>query len=1044
MKIYKISGVEDFMGGVKDYDISQMPEEDQLTNEQKSKIRSDTLNLNDSFKRLQYFLRYPNTAYMSLYDIEKCFSWGANQNDLKNALELWLKNPENTIRYSIAYGLPEWAYDTIIKYFSPLKISHEAVGDILSNEDKFPINFVNFFKSKYSDIANGIQDTSKENKINLIKNYIEFPSEKNITILTNIQNKSELDMSNPNRYLFKDQSKRSMSFEIKRYLMNSSVMWDDISRIVKNKSDNYWDLLSTEMLDELMLIKQHYEEGRFFYKEDNPFIIAISNHTWGQTKTIFLGNKIVSANIIQNIINVLGNVNSNHYCELNWGNSSALRYKVDIDEDLELPDSIYLINAQENKYYDIADNGRLIANLNNDSYRYDSFYIDELRKATHTTTKEDSDIFNNWINDILSNKKLTNEQYLKLVESSAVKSITEKAGSDLYSSKVNNHEVLNEDDYDPNEQISWRETWPFTMKAAFNLWEKIPINVRAATSDNACTWFVYFSGLFPCDSVYKRAQKYIRETQKILDYIECSGDSKVLREKLKTELDIKEKDIENKIMDKMPEFLKSDAVKKYKLSDFPDVFEYAKQMLKSNIEDEMTYDYKSQSEKSKIDIVTKEISETNIYLIDEYVYTQFLGEDGVNYFSGSPKEVNGFFIQGRSVFGDNSSIIIFTDKIQSNTTSEMILNELGINASSTNMSLSEENTLWHEVSHAFLDKFVYGRIDKEYETGNTSQWLKSPQEISAITYGNLQHIKRKIKQYFEYIYPFPERITQGLINQIKFDIIETFAWEFQGMEKQQALMNIQNTMPEFNDEVLDAMNSMSKEEQINMMTNMFTEFFMRKMMRSKVEDELTSQFKNMGEDINKVNFQEKVIIPEDDNFSQSTYSEDEFIKELSKRNYYQEFLKKCNEIIKNAYNNFDLEYFISMYRPYVLKNNPQKLHPVFKLEDLLLLMFGQPATIGSANIESVNPIFSEAIPPQLLLDVKEIVKRQRKLLSNTVNTNKETPISPDEAEEAGQFIAEMDQDYGPDWMWVAKNKANIKLSKNNWYKICLLFNKIIK
>ena len=1031
MKIYKKAGVEDFMGGIKDYDLSQMPEENQLTNEQKDKIRENTLNSNNPSMKLKYFLRYPNTAYLSIWDIEKCILWGEPTDSVKQALYLWLQ--KERISYGIPFELPNWAYQMIIDNFSKKIINEEIAGYIIAHKDNFPDFFVQFIEHQYPEISKSMRNSSIENRRKITKQYIEFPSEENLSILTNIQANAEIDKSNPNLYKLKSPNERELSFEMNQYLMENWGIYTYIDKIIKNNYDQEWYINATEMLDELYEIQRHLDAETFFHHEGNPFILVFTDSNWGKIRTVFLGNKVIDPIVIYNSIKILENIDSNSYVTMYWGDSKTMDSNQENEE--ILPNSIYLIENKSDgnmNSHDIANAGHNIAKIQKESWNYNDNYITNIKKAIHINPKEEADMFDTWINNKIGTKKLTDEQYLEIVSSPYVKEITEKAGTDLFSSKIQDAFVLDEE-YDPNYSKSWREVWPFSMNSAFNLWSKIPVNVRAAAANDSCSWFVYMSGLFPCNVVLEKARRYIMDTKKVINHIQCLDGTEKIREILIKEIEVKEKDIENKIRNKMSDFLQSDAVKKHKLSDFPEVFDYAKKILQDNISNEMTYDYSNQSNISKIEKSINEIGETNIYFIDENKYMNFLGEDGVKYFSASPKDANGFFVSGYSMFGENSSIIIFTRRPGSESlTSEKILEELGIKPYLNDLSLSEENTLWHEVSHAFLDQIVYGKTELHKET--PSEWLKSPQEISAITYGNLQHIKRKIKQYFESIFPFPERITQGLLNQIKFDIIDMFSWEFQGMNKQEALLNIKQSIPEFDQNAIDAMESMSKEEQINMMTNMFTEFFMRKMMRSKVEDQLKSEFESIGKDINTINFQEKeVVVPEED--IKSTYSQDEIIQELSKRNDYQEFLNQCKQSIKNAYNNYDLNDFISTYRPYISKNNPQTIHPVFQFEDLLLLMFGPPATISSVNVESTNPLFSDFIPTQLLMDVKEIVKRKRDLLSNQIHPSNETPISPDEAEEAGKFITEMDQDYGPNWMWVARNKNTIKIfgNNNNWY-----------
>ncbi len=1041
MKIYRISGVEDFMGGVSEYDLDRMPPEDQLTTEQRRKIRDETLSHGNPSKNLKYFLKYPNCAYLSLWDIAKCSKWGEDPETIRVALESWLSI--NKIDYGIPYDLPEWAYDLIIKHFRSSAFSIEVAGDVLTNEDKLPERFVQFIASKFPEISNGLKDTSINKRKALVKSYIEFPSKETLEILKNIQTKTEMDTSNPEQYSYRDAEERSLSFDIKRYLLNDIDMWWDHAKKIMAYNDDSWSMKSEEMLEELDLVRDAYSKNKQFYKDGNPFSIVVGRSDFGITKTLFLGNKVTKTDIVDRAIQSVGKSVSNNYWYMYWGETGKLQYEIENFPE-GAPASVYLINEDgNNEYYDLADGGGLIttSRYENNSYSSEPF-VDGLKSVVRITEKEETDLYREWIDEKLSSGKLTNQEYLAIVQSRNVQKMTEKAGQDLYSTKIQNNTVLNAESYNPNRQTSWRESWPFYIQSALDIWSKIPLDVRSAAASEVGSWFLCLSGLFPCNKVLEFAKKWPSDMKKVKDHIACTGDSEKLRQEINSIIDSKLKEVKDRLDKSMPSFLGSEAVKKYQLSNFSEVYAQAVEAIKHNLEDEKSYGYSDGKDVSKIDKVIKSLGETNVYFIDANKYMQFLGEDGINYFSHSPRDCNGFFIDGYSEFGDNPSIVIFTDQTSSMPNSEQILKELGIYAKSNDLSLSEENTLWHEVAHAFLSKIVYGRSYGEIE--NESQWLTSPQEISAITYGNLQHIKKRIKEYFESIYPFPERITQGLLSQIKSDIIDVFAWEFQGMSKREALYGIKSAMPEFDEEAMEAMQSMSKEEQIDMMTYMFTEFFMRKMMKSKVEDQLSSQMKEVGKDINKIDFREEIVIPED-NYSSSTMTQrDEIISQISKRQDYQQFIAGCQQIIKNEYNTSSKEYFLNTYRPYIARNSPQSLHPIFGFEDLLLLMFGPPATISSVNIENTNSLFESVIPQQLLFDVREIVKRQRKLDESKVREVKETPVSPDEADEAGQFITEMDKDYGPDWMWVAKDKSHIVVlgNKNNWYRMALSINKL--
>ena len=60
--------------------------------------------------------------------------------------------------------------------------------------------------------------------------------------------------------------------------------------------------------------------------------------------------------------------------------------------------------------------------------------------------------------------------------------------------------------------------------------------------------------------------------------------------------------------------------------------------------------------------------------------------------------------------------------------------------------------------------------------------------------------------------------------------------EFSGSNKEEALKRVSDAMPEFDNDVLDMLNNMTKKEKIEYLVNMFTEYFMGKFFREKVED----------------------------------------------------------------------------------------------------------------------------------------------------------------------------------------------------------------
>jgi hypothetical protein len=370
------------------------------------------------------------------------------------------------------------------------------------------------------------------------------------------------------------------------------------------------------------------------------------------------------------------------------------------------------------------------------------------------------------------------------------------------------------------------------------------------------------------------------------------------------------------------------------------------------------------------------------------------------------------------------------------------LEALGIDAAENkgDLKFSEEGTLWHEVSHSFLD-YINGRSHREEDEkiDSADVWLTTPGEIAAINYGNIPHIKNKIKEYFTKIYPFPDRITAGLLEQIKSDVVQTFALEFYGYPKGKAYQLLYEAMPQFDADSLEIINSLSKEEQIEKLTDMFSEYFIRRFMRIKVEDAIEAEMKEvMGLEYGKaseVRFREEPIVPEPYKFVPQS-GRDPFIKQLEKREDYKQFFEKCREALNKDYQTLPHDQYMNKYRRYVHTFNPTNLITPTTIEDLLIFLFEPPAHILSVDTKNINQTFSNLIPQSLMNDVINMVEKEKTLKSGYVYPKPTKKIvSPDEAEEAGKFMSEMHEEYGPDWIWVAKVNNWYKQAKNSNYKI---------
>lgn len=295
-------------------------------------------------------------------------------------------------------------------------------------------------------------------------------------------------------------------------------------------------------------------------------------------------------------------------------------------------------------------------------------------------------------------------------------------------------------------------------------------------------------------------------------------------------------------------------VKQQRISDYPDIFEYAKKIIDINLSTEDSY----RKDDSIYELAYQKLLDMPINIINKQAFLNTFGESGTTYFP-SPSKANGFFSSGSSLFNYKPSIVVYSGGLNNDV--EDILKELGITSDSS-LEINEENVLWHEIAHAIHHIVVPNRSYSLSNSDNESadEWLTSPDEIFAISYGNLAHIKKIIRQYFEKNLTNNPKITAGLLSQMKSDIINTFAFEFKGMKKEEALHVMQETMPEFNEESIEALNEISNEQKVNDLTKLFSSFFLRKFMRSKVEDAWSDILKDSS--TKQIDFKEEIKIPE--------------------------------------------------------------------------------------------------------------------------------------------------------------------------------------
>src|SRR5690606_37594330 len=95
---------------------------------------------------------------------------------------------------------------------------------------------------------------------------------------------------------------------------------------------------------------------------------------------------------------------------------------------------------------------------------------------------------------------------------------------------------------------------------------------------------------------------------------------------------------------------------------------------------------------------------------------------------------------------------------------------------------------------------------------------------------------------------------------------------------------------------------------------------------------------------------------------------------------------------------------------------------IFSLSDLLSFMFNPPASLCSIDELNKNERFSNIIPKSLYDFIFNYAKNE--LATTPKIPPRKSSVTPEEAEELGGFISDMDQEYGPNWVWMANTNGD--------------------
>lgn len=1029
----KTAGVEDFIAGSAMEEIRKFPFEDQLDDRQKKIIRELSYTQIYILDKVYLFKHYPHTCYFDLFDFKKFYSLYDNLNEeVLNFWNLFLNFAiEDKDKWSfIPSDLPYEIYEDMLKNEFLLNPKEKIACSIFEDPKGYPNFFIDYFKSLFPKIYEAYENPSSEKALDASRNFFECPSKENFTILASLMN-AESNMARMAKRQNLPISNR-FCLTLKKYLLDIDKYKKWVMSI--NTGTDYRNILYQDgksFIDEYnQLMNKYVHKGVSKDKVDNDGeILYFIEKSESLSKIEYFQYKSIRFNkeSYEKLISMIINYGETNYYEVFF--FSSLNMEKEKDNSLIIdgnPNSIGILlkieESSEIKY--VAPSGFLGSTFDNYGLTRD-VYDCVSNISGYSGLRESSDFFYNWyLENKEKNKNNLDYFYIDLLNNFTFISFIEKADRALSGHVLNSHEFLSSD-YKDGDNLNYFEESPFELEILNKIFNDIPINLRNS-GIQLPYWFVIFSGLFPCGVVKERFEKNCcSDSNKYIHGIKCIGNTNLLKNNLYELVENKKSTVLKETRTKIPEFFDSNAVIKKKIEDFKEVFIYARSIICKNM-----YDYsKRDISNDRIKFALESLSNIEVYIVDREKIKNNFTDEQLNFSGLNPDKLRGKFFSYSNIITDSSCIVVFSgeDDFSKYGIDNILISVLGIDRDPNNVfkKMDEEGTFWHEVVHGSL--YAMG-ISLSENPDNIMEWLKDPEELIAISHGNLQFIKNKLKKFFTDKLPSSGELNQGLLSHIKSDIVNTFSWEFQGITKDQAYKLIDESIPDFAQDVLSISENMTKNEKVELLTNMFTNFFMRRMLRGKIEGELDRRIKEMKESPSDKKIEHKEEVKPKEEVEQydrySPIAKDSFILELEKRSDYIDFFKKVQEFINKLY--LRIGNIPQHYYKYVHKNDKKIVMKPYEFKDLLKFIFKNPYNSESVLKQELNTDFQDIIPASLLRDVLDIFSKENKR-KETLYKEKETKnITPDEAEDLGGFLSDQDEAYGLGWEWIAKN--------NSWYK----------
>lgn len=1029
--IFKIAGIDDILRGVTNARVQDYPPEGQLSDKQKEVVRSlissyySPISLAD---QLTLFLRYPETL-QGRYNIFNLAEYNSKsyQPDKDLMGQAWSLIRDSFIKGAISYlpiGLPNEVYMDILRNGN---LTIELVANAFENESWYPPFVIDHFKKEYPDIYRSVNTTSDEEQVELIRHFIQAPSEDSYSVLkSSLLRKVQIAIKDPQ---FAQTYPLGMPLQIAMYKfsLNLGVIENRIKEDLSHV--RLYASYSGDEIDELMTkLQTAAEEHRELHLDENMFsVYGVSDPIIGDVPLFHFGEFRVHTQTVENVRALSASMPDKYLDIILVNNLDDYRDNYVTIKEIVSVNTNPVVLASNDTAWVV---GQWFDPKGRFGHSQQSGVAGAALGVTFLSARGEPHAFEEWYFDQKEKAGDKEAFYLELMASPGLHMLTERVDNQMYAIYAQNARLIKEEDYHPGASYSYDEIPEFYMRTALRIWEDIPPAMRLTGGKNAPSRFVMCSGLFPRQVVLERAMRYPSDSIKIVDHIQTlEGNDAPLRQQVRTVASEEKQRSTKEIKLAIPAMIESGTIIVRQISDFPTTYEHAVAAIHRLTDSSPRSSWNDEPAQTLTDMAIERLHECQVFLIRTYEAIDAVGENHFRNAGLDPSNVLGVFCPRFGALSDEKdTIAVFLSRTQSVGEAQLeqiIMNTIGVPTSDAFGRIAEEGTFWHEVAHGIVNFSNPDQEPEEATPNDITSWIKNPQELLAIQYGNLAFIKNRLRALFSNGIPEDGAISAGLMEHLKSEVIKTFAWEFEGMRREEALQYVEDAFENFSSDVQGMSKSMSKEEKVTLLVDIFSEFYLQRLLRTKVEDDISRLLEDMNVHPEEViTTRQEVVVPEKYEY-RSPGTRDKFIAEFEKKPYYKKFIENA-QIIVDRYIANNGGQIPDTLRRYVHKNDPTKLRVPWNLSDLLLMVYGPPATLSSVDVTQSNYIFSGIVPPELKTELDRIVRQQQTILEQ-VPMGEQEPVTPEEAGEAGRFISEMDREYGPDWVWLAKTRSG-------WYK----------